>query len=344
MGVNFRDLVAKTPIQFESIRDRVVSIDGYNALYQFLAIIRQPDGTPLQDSKGRVTSHLSGVFYRTVNLLEAGIRPAYVFDGKPPELKSSEIARRVEVKEKAKEEYKLAVERGDIEGARRHAQATSKLTKQMVEQAKQLLEVMGVPSVQAPSEGEAQAAYMSRKGDAWATVSQDYDSLLFGAPRLIRNFAITGRRKLPGKPIYINIEPEMVKMEEVLAELSLTREQLIDVGILLGTDFNPDGFEGIGPKKALKIIKDSNSFEAAVEKGIVKPEEDFDYDAIREIFLNPSVTSDYKLEWGQINVDGVKKVLVDSFEFSPERVDAALSRVNATLKEQKKQPNLEKWF
>lgn len=344
MGVNFRDLVAKTPIQFESIRDRVVSIDGYNALYQFLAIIRQPDGTPLQDSKGRVTSHLSGVFYRTVNLLEAGIRPAYVFDGKPPELKSSEIARRVEVKEKAKEEYKLAVERGDIEGARRHAQATSRLTKQMIEQTKQLLEVMGVPSVQAPSEGEAQAAYMSRKGDAWAAVSQDYDALLFGAPRLIRNFAITGRRKLPGKPIYINIEPEMVKMEEVLAELSLTREQLIDVGILLGTDFNPDGFEGIGPKKALKIIKDTNSFKAAVEKGIVKPEESFDYDAIREIFLNPSVTSDYKLEWGQINADGVKKVLVDSFEFSPERVDAALSRVNATLKEQKKQPNLEKWF
>lgn len=344
MGVNLRDIVAKTPIQLESMRDRAVSIDGYNALYQFLAIIRQPDGTPLQDSKGRVTSHLSGVFYRTVNLLEAGIKPVYVFDGKPPELKSSEIARRVEVKEKAREEYKLAIERGDIEGARRHAQATSRLTKQMVEQAKQLLGAMGIPTVQAPSEGEAQAAYMSRKGDVWAAVSQDYDSLLFGAPRLVRNFAITGRRKLPGKPIFINIEPEILKLEEVLAELSLTREQLIDVGILLGTDFNPDGFEGIGPKKALKIIKEEGSFEAAAKKGIVKTDEGFDYSAVREIFLNPPITSDYRLQWGHINGDGVKAILVDAFEFSPERVDAALGRVNVTLKEKKKQPNLEKWF
>lgn len=344
MGVNLRDLVSKTPIQFEGIKDRIVGIDGYNALYQFLAIIRQPDGTPLQDSKGRVTSHLSGTFYRTANLLEAGIRPVYVFDGKPPELKSAEIAKRAEVKERAREEYRLAVERGDIEGARRHAQATSRLTKPMVEQAKQLLSAMGVPTVQAPSEGEAQAAYMTRKGDAWATASQDYDSLLFGASRLVRNFAITGRRKLPGKPVYINIEPEMLKLEDVLTELALTREQLIDVGILLGTDFNPEGFEGIGPKKALKIIKDAGSFRAAVEKGMVKPEAGVDYDAIREIFLNPSVTSDYKLGWSQVDAAGVRRILVDSFEFSLERVDAALDRMSAMTKEQKRQPNLEKWF
>ncbi len=344
MGVNLREIVTKTPIQFEGLKDRIVGIDGYNALYQFLAIIRQPDGTPLQDSKGRVTSHLSGTFYRTANLLEEGIRPVYVFDGKPPELKTAEIARRTEVKEKARAEYKLAVERGDVEGARRHAQATSRLTKQMVEQARQLLSAMGVPTVQAPSEGEAQAAYMTRKGDAWATASQDYDSLLFGAPRLVRNFAITGKRKLPGKPIYINIEPEMLRLEDVLAELSLTREQLIDVGILLGTDFNPEGFEGIGPKKALKIIKESGSFRAAVEKGMVKPEGGADYDAIKDIFLNPSVTSDYKLAWAQVDAAGVRRMLVDSFEFSLERVDAALERISVTIKEQKRQPNLEKWF
>ncbi len=344
MGVNLRDLVSKTPIQFEGLKDRVVGIDGYNALYQFLAIIRQPDGTPLQDSKGRVTSHLSGTFYRTANLLEAGIKPVYVFDGKPPELKTAEITKRLEVKEKAREEYRLAIERGDMEGARRHAQATSRLTKQMVEEAKQLLSAMGVPVVQAPSEGEAQAAYMNRKGDAWATASQDYDSLLFGAPRLVRNFAVTGRRKLPGKPVYINIEPEMVKLEEVLAELSLTREQLIDVGILLGTDFNPDGFEGIGPKKALKIIKEAGSIKAAFERGMVKPEDGIDYDAIRNIFLNPSVTSDYRLAWHPVDTAGVKRMLVDAFEFSLERVDAALSRIGTTTKERKMQPNLDKWF
>jgi flap endonuclease-1 len=344
MGVSLRDLVAPVPLSLQELGGRIIAIDGYNALYQFLAIIRQPDGNLLMDSRGRVTSHLSGVFYRTANLLEAGIKPVYVFDGKPPELKSVEIQRRAEAKREAAKEYKAALERGDMVSARKVAQATSKLTREMVEQARQVLEAMGVPCVQAPSEGEAQAAFMNKKGDAWATVSQDYDALLFGAPRLIRNLTISGRRKLPGKPVYVDMEPEAVRLEELLKELKVTREQLIDIGILLGTDFNPDGFRGIGPKKAYKIIQEYGTLKKALEAKRLESDPTLDIDAITEIFLKPQTTSDYRLHWAQVDSGRVKEALVEQFDFSTERIEAALERIEKTRKEQGRQSNLEKWF
>jgi len=344
MGVNLRDLVTPVAVSLEELKGKVVAIDGYNALYQFLAIIRQPDGTPLKDSRGRITSHLSGIFYRTANLLEAGVKPVYVFDGKPPELKTKEIEKRIEVKERAAVEYKAALERGDMVAARKAAQATSKLTGEMVGQAKDVLVALGVPWIQAPSEGEAQATFMTKKGDAWATVSQDYDSLLFGAPRLIRNLTMSGRRKLPNKPVYIDIEPEIVRLEDVLLELKITRDQLIDIGILLGTDFNPDGFKGIGPKKALKAIEEFGSLKAALEQKKVEADPTLDVEAIRDIFLNPKTTDDYRLEWGGINGNAVKEILCGSFDFSPERIEAALHRIEKETKELKKQSSLEKWF
>jgi len=336
--------VTAQTVSLEEMRGRVLAIDGYNALYQFLSIIRQPDGTPLMDSAGRVTSHLSGVFYRTVNLLEAGIKPVYVFDGKPPELKLREIERRAEIKEKAEEEYRAALERGDLEGARKAAQATSRLTGEMVDQTKDLLGAMGIPWVQAPSEGEAQAAFMTRRGDAWATVSQDYDSLLFGAPRLVRNLTISGRRKLPNKPVYIDVEPEIIRLDEVLRALNVSREQLIDIGIMLGTDFNPDGFKGIGPKKAKKIIEEYGSLKAAIERGAIEVDPHIDVDAIKEIFLNPKTTGEYRLEWRELDGERVKKILCENHDFSVERVEAALQRVMKMKREVERQFSLEKWF
>jgi flap endonuclease-1 len=277
-------------------------------------------------------------------LLEGGVKLAYVFDGKPPELKTEEIVRRTKVKEKAKEEYAVALERGDLVEAKKLAQATSKLSVEMVQQAKDLLDAMGVPWIQAPSEGEAQASFMTKKGDVWATVSQDYDALLFGSPRLIRNLTISGRRKLPNKPVHINIEPEMLKLEDTLSQLRLSRDQLIDLGILLGTDFNPDGFKGIGPKKALKIITEAQSLEGAIEKRMIEPDEKFDYKAIRDIFINPKTTEDYHLEWRGIDKAAVIKILCDEHDFSPERIEGALARSKKSCTELKKQPNLEKWF
>jgi len=347
VGVNLKELIpdqARKTIELIELKGKVVSIDGYNALYQFLTAIRQPDGTPLRDSKGRITSHLSGLFYRTINLLEHGIKPVYVFDGKPPELKAMEIARRKKIKEEAVKKYEEALAKGDLEAAKRYAQMASKLTEDMVDAAKKLLTAMGIPWVQAPAEGEAQAAHMAAKGDVWATGSQDYDSLLFGAPRLVRNLTITGKRKLPRKDVYVEIKPEVIILDELLKTLGITREQLIDIAILLGTDYNPEGVKGIGPKTALRYIKTYGSLEKVLK--VVKAEFPVDPLKIKEYFLNPPVTDNYKIEWKEPNKEEVIKILVYEYDFSETRVKNALNRLEKAYREhvKTKQLGLDMWF
>jgi len=348
MGVNLRDLIpdkAKTIIDdLRALRGKAIVIDGYNALYQFLTAIRQPDGTPLMDSQGRITSHLSGLFYRTINIMEHGIKPAYVFDGKPPEIKAKEIERRKKIKEDASKKYEEAIRKGDLEAARRYAMMAAKLTDEMVADAKKLLDAMGIPWVQAPAEGEAQAAFIASRGDAWASASQDYDSLLFGSPRLIRNLTITGRRKLPRKNVYIEIKPELIELKKLLEALGITREQLIDIAIMLGTDYNPDGIKGIGPKKALQLIKAYGSIEKIVK--LYKAEFPVPPEKIREYFLNPPVTTDYKLEWREPDEKAIYEILVEEHDFNPERVKNAVQRLMKAYREhiKGKQMGLEAWF
>lgn len=343
MGVNLKPIIVKRDISFNEIKGRRIAIDAYNALYQFLATIRQIDGKPLMDSQGNVTSHLNGLLYRTVNLLEKDIRPVYVFDGKPPELKKAEILRRMKQKSEAIIKYEEALKRGDLEEARIYAQQTSKLTTYMVDEAKKLLTYLGVPWVQAPSEGEAQAAYMVVKGDVWASASQDYDSLLYGAPRLIRNLTISGRRKIAKRNMYINISLELIFLEEVLKKLDITRVQLIDIAILLGTDYNPGGVRGIGPKKALELIKRYGGLEKII-KIIGKESFNVDPFSIREIFLKPEISDDYKLEWGNMDEDKLIKLLCDSHDFSYDRVKKAIERVKRAYDINIKQMRLESWF
>lgn len=330
MGVNLKDIIPPDAVKavndLRELSGKAIAIDAYNALYQFLAAIRQPDGTPLMDRKGRITSHLSGLFYRTINIVEAGIRPVYVFDGKPPELKAKEIAERMRVKEEARKKYEEAVRRGDVEAARKYAQMTSRLTSEMVEASKELLSAMGIPWVQAPSEGEAQAAYMARKGDVWAAASQDYDSLLFGAPRLVRNLTISGRRKLPNRNVYVEIKPEVIHLDAVLKGLGITREQLIDIAILVGTDYNPEGVKGVGPKQALRLIKTYGSLERAL-KAIPNASFPVDPSKIKELFLNPEVTDDYQLKWRRPDAEKIIAILVNEFDFSEERVKNAIERL-----------------
>ena len=297
MGVQLGEIIPKTRIDFEQLSGRKIAIDAFNCLYQFLSIIRQPDGTPLMDEKGRVTSHLSGLFYRTGRLVEYGILPIYVFDGKPPDLKRKTSEQRQKVREEAHEKWKEAVKEGDTERARRHAQASSKLTGEMIDDSKRLLEAMGVPWVQALGEGEAQAAYMVQHGDAWASASQDYDSILFGSPKLIRNMTITGKRKMPGKNIYITVEPELIELEKALKELGIDRKQLIDMGIMMGTDFN-EGIKGIGPKKALASVKEGKTVKQVYKEQGIEPE--VDLDELRELFLKHDVTKDYELKWAML--------------------------------------------
>ncbi|MBO7205794.1 MAG: flap endonuclease-1 [Candidatus Methanomethylophilaceae archaeon] len=272
MGVNLSGLVEAKTVELSELRGKSIAIDAYNTIYQFLSIIRQPDGYPLTDSKGRTTSHLSGILYRTANLIEAGIEPTFVFDGKPHELKSGTISERKERREKAEQEWYKAVQEGDTKKAFSKAQQTSRMTPEIQQSSRELLALMGIPIVQAPSDGEAQGAYMCSKGDVWASASQDFDSILFGAPRLLRNVTITGRRKVPGKDLYRDVKTEVVESKEFLDSLGIDREQLVDMCILMGTDFN-GGISGIGPKKGLKLIKDHGDIEHALAHlGVEIPE------------------------------------------------------------------------
>jgi len=342
MGVNLRDLVPKTTVNLRDLSSKSIAIDAYNALYQFLAIIRQPDGTPLKDHTGRVTSHLSGLLYRTANLVEMGMNPAYVFDGTPPSLKEVEIKRRMHVKETAATNYERALKAGKMEEAHKYAQATSRLKDYMTEDSKRLLNHIGIPWVQAPSEGEAQAAHLARKGDTHFCASQDYDSLLFGAPMLIRNVTLSGKRKLPGKKVYVDVVPESIDLKQALRELDITHEQLVDIGILVGTDYNPDGIKGIGPKTALKLVKKHGSLENVpdLDQGAfpVPPER------IRQIFLQPKVTDNYKLEWRKPNTQGITDFLCGERDFSQDRVQKALEKMTYGLKELREKTTLEQFF
>lgn len=285
-----------------------------------------------------MTSHLSGLLYRTGNLVAAGIRPAFVFDGTPPEVKRAEIEARAERKRKAEKEYEAALAAGDLETARSKAAQTARLTPEMVDGATALLDALGIPHLAAPSEGEAQAAHMAARGDVWACVSQDFDALLCGAPRLVRNLTIAGRRKLPGRNQYVDVEPELIVLDETLEDVGLTREQLVDVGILCGTDFN-DGVKGIGPKRGVQKVAEHGSIE---EAGLAD-ELEVDLDDLRALFLDPEVTDDYTLEWREVDDDAVVELLVGDHDFSEDRVRSALEKYHA-FEDKKTQKSLEDWF
>ncbi|MBX5327345.1 MAG: flap endonuclease-1 [Candidatus Bathyarchaeia archaeon] len=344
MGVDLKDLVPKTVVSLETLGGKSIAIDAYNALYQFLAIIRQPDGTPLKDSSGKITSHLSGLLYRTANLAEMGIKTVYVFDGAPPALKEVEIKRRMQIKEEATIKYEKALAEGKMEEARTYAQMTSRLKDYMAEDSKRLLNLMGIPWIQAPSEGEAQAAHLTKKGATNFCASQDYDSILFGAPLLIRNVTISGRRKLPGKPVYVEVVPEIVELDKTLKTLGITYEQLVDLGILIGTDYNPEGVKGIGPKTALKLIKEHGSLEKILETTLKDAKFPVEPQRIREVFLHPRVRDDYKLEWREPDIEGVVDFLCREKDFTEDRVRKALEKMTAGMKETKAKTTLEKWF
>ncbi len=342
MGVNLSGLVEPKNIELSDLNGRTVAIDAYNTIYQFLSIIRQPDGYPLTDSKGRVTSQLSGLLYRTANLIDAGIEPSFIFDGKPHALKSNTLSERKERREKAEKEWEQAVKERDTKKAFSKAQQTSRMTPEILESSKELLRLMGIPVIHAPSDGEAQGAYMCAKGDVWASASQDFDSILFGAPTLLRNLTITGRRKVPGKDLYRDVKTEIIDTNDFLMELGVTREQIVDVCILMGTDFNA-GISGIGPKKGLKLIKDHGNLEGALEHLNVEIPE---YQQVRDIFLKGTYSDDYDLRPKEIDREAVIEFL-SSYEFSKDRVSSAISKIENARKNNKakrQQRSLDSWF
>ena len=340
MGLDLKSLLIRDKTKLESFTNKIVAIDAYNAIYQFLAIIRGPEGLHLTDTQGRVTSHITGLLYRNINFLSLGIKPVYVFDGKPPSLKSAEIEHRKQIKKDATVKYERAMSEGKMEDARKFAQQTTSMKDGMVEDSKHLLDLFGIPYIQAPSEGEATAALLTTTGHADVAASQDFDSILFGAKKLVRNFTNSGRRKLPNRNTYIEIEPEIIDYRKNLEALGITREQLIDVGILIGTDFNPDGFERVGPKTAIKMIREYGKLEDVTQ--IQEQLETIDYNAIRKIFLEPEVARVDKIEFGEVKYDGIINYLSNERSFSRDRVNSSLNRLKKSL--EKKSQTLEKWF
>ena len=322
MGVLLTPIVVKESPTLAELAGRRVVVDGNGELYQFLALIRAPDGTPLQH-QGRVTSHLVGLFYRTTRLVgEHGLELAFVFDGPPPALKLPEIARRRETRARFEAEAAAARAAGDLGRAYAKSTMASRLSREMIAEARELLGLLGVPVVQAPGEGEAQAAFMASRGDAWAAASKDYDALLFGAPRLLRFLTIRGREFLPSKGAFRRLTPEVIVRDAWLAHLGLSPGQLVDLAILVGTDFN-DGIKGIGPRKALKLVQTFGRLEDMpedVRAGVPG------FEAVREVYLSPAVTADYSLAFGTPDEAGLVRFLCDERAFSRDRVLAAIDR------------------
>ena len=335
MGLNFKELMVKKEISISDLKGKVLAVDSMNLLYQFLTTIRSPDGSVLTDSKGRVTSHLIGLFSRTTVLMEKGLKLVFVFDGKAPEIKQKTWEKRTQVKKEALLKFKGAEVKGDVGAMRKYAARTAVLNKEMLEDAKEIIMALGLPIGQAPSEGEAQTARMVKNGDAYASVSQDYDNLIFGCPLLVRNLSVEGRRKKAGTFAYQKVNPEMISLQEVLDNLRLDLDQLIVLAILVGTDYNPGGVKGIGPKTGLKLLKEQGkNFEEIFRlTGWEKHYPDLSWKKVFDTIKHIPVTDDYPLEWKKIDEQKLLKLLVEEHDFGEERVRAKLEKLKEIQKE-----------
>ena len=346
MGLNIREIVSRKEIDPSVLNGKILCVDAYNALYQFLSTIRQYDGTPLMDSEKRVTSHLSGLFYRNIALLSEGIKLIYVFDGKAPDLKAKTHKKREGDRDVAKTRFEQAKSQEDFDTMKRYSSQLIRLDDEMIVESKELLEAMGILVVQADSEGEAEAAYLCKTNkEIYASVSQDYDSLLFGAPLLIRNLAVSRKKRTPAG--YVEIKPEIIDLQKLLQELEINLDQLICLGILVGTDYNPKGIPGIGQKRALEIVKKhevpEDIFKEVEEKiNELDKEDQFDWKEIFKLFKDYKV-KDVGLKFPKVDAEKIKEILVNKHEFSLERVEKQLDKLKE-LDKRKKQKNLGDWF
>lgn len=337
MGSAITELLSPDPLAIDQLAGKIIAVDAHNTLYQFLTTIRMRDGTPLKDSQGNVTSHLIGLFNRTCHLLTQGLRLVYVFDGTPPEIKRRELDRRAQSKHDAQRRFDDAQAAEDVESMAKYASRTSRLTPEMAHEAHELLDALGVPWIEAPSEGEAQAAHMVARGDAYGVASQDADALLFGAPRIIKNLNISGKRKQAGKHIYQRIQPELITLAESLNQLSLTREQLIALAMLVGCDYAPGGAKGIGPKKAHKLVQRfGTDFDALFAEARWAEHQPTSWREVYETFITIPTSDAYTLRWGRPDAAKVREVLIERHDFSAERIERALATLEKAAGQQQR--------
>jgi len=325
MGLNLASVVEKKEISFDDLEHSKIAVDSSNMLFQFISSIRQQDGTPLMDTHGNVTSHLVGIFSRVTNLMSRKIKLCFVFDGKPPELKYGTKEEREHKKKIAEEKLKEA--ESDVEMLL-YSKQSSRLTPEIIKESKDLISALGLPWIQAPSEAEAQASYMCKKGDVDYVASSDFDCLLYGAPKLLTNLTLSQRKKLPSGQT-VKISPYVIELKDVLKSLEINQEQLFILAILIGTDYNPKGIPGIGPKKALKLVKEHKDY----GKMFKELKADFDWKEVYETFKKMPLEKKYNLEWKPVDVDAIKKLLIDEHDFNLERVEKTLSTITKTKKE-----------
>jgi flap endonuclease-1 len=338
LGVLLTPLIQKKEHRLEELRGKSFAVDGLIVLHEFLALIRDKQGRPLKDNEGNTTSHLVGLAFRTTRLIsDYNMKLTFVFDGDPPRLKLGELNKRREARKKSEEEYKKALKKRDLEKAFSKAVMTGKITKQGLDDAKKLLNLLGIPWVQAPSEGEAQAAFMAQKGDVWASNSKDYDSLLFGTPRLVRFLSINSKEWLPSKGKARRVLPEVIELNKFLNYHKITRSQLIDMGILIGTDFNI-GVKGIGPKTALKLIKKHGKIEDIPNE--IQKKLPNNIEVIRDLYLNPIVTEEYSVTPGLLQEEALESFLCTEKNFSTKRVNTLINR----MRKKESQKSLKDYF
>lgn len=285
-------------ITLESLKNKKIAVDAYVFLYQFLKTMPE-----LTDSKGRITTHLVGLFNRTIHLMRFGAKLCYVFDGPSPSVGKHKRFIREES----------------------HPRITTTITEDIVNSSKELLSALGIPVIQAPAEGEAQCAFMAQQDDVWAVGSKDFDSLVFGAPRMLENLTIAKRRKLP-KGGFVWIGPVLYELSKVLRQLKIDHDQLIILAILSGTDFAPGGARNVGPKKALELLqKYKHDYDKIFR--IVDWPFYFSWKDVYDLITTMPVTDKYKLQWSPPDKERVKRLLVDEYDFEEKRVDSALAKI-----------------
>ncbi|MCK4848340.1 MAG: flap endonuclease-1 [Candidatus Heimdallarchaeota archaeon] len=349
MGTQISKLLinCRQNITISDLSGKIVGFDAYNTIYAFLARIRDKStgGGYFTDSDGHVTSHLLGLFPRLTYFLQNDIKPVFIFDGKPPIFKAKEISYRKNRKKIAEIKRATAIADGKLEEASKFAQATSKLTPDILKDTKTLLQLLGIPFIQAPSEAEAQGAMMNQRGLIQAMASQDYDSFLFGCPIVIRNLGVSQRRKIPNQPKFVEISTEQIILKELLQELGLkSREQLILLGILVGTDYNPKGIKGIGPKTAIKLVREYpnlNSLQKYLESKY-SLEEILPYSlaTLLDCFKSPESDPNLNFAFSKPQPKKLSEFLVGDREFKPERIRNSLK----ILERLSKQSKLDQFF
>lgn len=331
------------------------------SIYSFLIAVRS-DGQQLMNDTGETTSHLMGMFYRTLRMVDNGIKPLYVFDGAPPKLKSGELAKRFQRKQTAQDGLEEAKETGTAEDIEKFSRRTVRVTREHNAECQRLLKLMGIPYIIAPTEAEAQCAELARAGKVYAAASEDMDTLCFNTPILLRHLTFSEQRKEPIQEIRLDKVLEGLNMErkQVCRRLSRYRMayilisilQFVDLCILLGCDYL-DPVPKVGPTTALKLIREYGTLEKVVEafendskKKYTLPE-DWPYKDARDLFFEPDVRQadhpDCDFKWEKPDMDGLVQFLVTEKGFSEDRVRSGGARLEKNMKSSQ-QARLEGFF